>query len=270
LGIKNASKLIPMTEDLKALDPVSENMNIIMGKPVKAFVDQDHEAHLAVHNMFLQDPKLAATIGQNPNAQALVGGLHAHIMEHVAHQYRRDIEKLLGAPYVAYPEDQDDNKLTPEVENEVSRLAAMAAAKLLQKDIAEAKMAQAQQQMQDPLVQMQQKELEIKEQEVRRKEQKDVADMQLKKEKQDEDVQLKKLELRLRAVEVAQRNNTETERMQLDGARLASDLHKSQQSSQNDMTKHNSNMQSKEKQNVMNFATKNTQNPGANKGKKDK
>ncbi len=167
LGIKNIGKLVPSAEDHKPKDPVSENMNILNGKPVKAFIYQDHEAHIAVHKAAMDDPKMAALIGQNPQANTIMAAAMAHINEHIAFQYRIEIEKMLGVPL-----PEMDKELPKEMEVEVSRMMAAAAAKLLQKDQAEAAQQQAQQAAQDPLVQMQQKELEIKEREVGIKEQK--------------------------------------------------------------------------------------------------
>jgi hypothetical protein len=168
LGIKNASKIIPDTDDMKPLDPVSENMAILRSLPVKAFLYQDHEAHLQVHMSAMQDPKIAAIVGQNPNAQAIMGAASAHIMEHVAFQYRKEIEKQLGATLPPPPDfDGDDEELghlSPEMEVQLSQMAAQAAAKLLQKDMAEAQQQQAQQQAQDPLLQLQQMDLQIKKQ----------------------------------------------------------------------------------------------------------
>jgi hypothetical protein len=167
LGIKNIGKLVPSAEDHKPKDPVSENMNILNGKPVKAFIYQDHEAHIAVHKAAMDDPKMAALIGQNPQANTIMAAAMAHINEHIAFQYRIEIEKMLGVPL-----PEMDKELPKEMEVEVSRMMAAAAAKLLQKDQAEAAQQQAQQAAQDPLVQMQQKEIEIKEREVGIKEQK--------------------------------------------------------------------------------------------------
>jgi hypothetical protein len=171
LGIKNIGKLVPSAEDLKPRDPVSENMNILNGKPVKAFIYQDHEAHIAVHRAAMQDPKMAAIVGQNPKAQMIMAAAMAHINEHVAFQYRIEIEKQLGVPL-----PQVDKQLPEEVEVEVSRMMAAAAAKLLQKDQAEMAQQQAQQAAQDPLVQMQQQELALKAQEIELKKQKIVVD----------------------------------------------------------------------------------------------
>ncbi len=167
LGIKNIGKLVPSAEDQKPKDPVSENMNILNGKPVKAFIYQDHEAHITVHMSAMQDPKIAQLIGQNPKAQMIQAAMMAHINEHIAFQYRVEIEKQLGVPLPAM-----DKELPEEMEVEVSRMMAMAATKLLQKDQAEAAQQQAQQAAQDPLVQMQQQELALKAQEVEIKKQK--------------------------------------------------------------------------------------------------
>ena len=167
LGIKNIGKLVPSAEDQKPKDPVSENMNILNGKPVKAFIYQDHEAHITVHMSAMQDPKIAQLIGQNPKAQMIQAAMMAHINEHIAFQYRVEIEKQLGVPL-----PEMDKELPEEMEVEVSRMMAMAAQKLLQKDQAEAAQKQAQQAAQDPLVQMQQQELQLKAQEVEIKKQK--------------------------------------------------------------------------------------------------
>ena len=167
LGIKNIGKLVPSAEDQKPKDPVTENINILNGKPVKAFIYQDHEAHITVHMTAMQDPKIAQLIGQNPKAQMIQAAMMAHINEHIAFQYRVEIEKQLGVPL-----PEMDKELPEEMEVEVSRMMAMAAQKLLQKDQAEAAQKQAQQAAQDPLVQMQQQELQLKAQEVEIKKQK--------------------------------------------------------------------------------------------------
>jgi hypothetical protein len=176
LGIKNASKLVPVEEDMRPCDPVSENMNILMSKPAKAFMQQDHEAHLQVHMAAMQDPKLLMILSQNPNAQSIQAAAMAHVMEHTAFQYRREIEKMLGAALPPMPEADGTNALPPEIEVQLSQLAAQAASKLLQKDIAEAQVQEAAAQAQDPLLAMQQKDLEIKDRETQRKTMKDLAD----------------------------------------------------------------------------------------------
>jgi hypothetical protein len=171
LGIQNAEKLVKLDEDQKPRDPVSENMSVFIGKPVKAFIAQDHEAHITVHQTAMQDPKLAQIMGQNPQAQAIMAAFSAHIQEHLAFNYRKQIEEQAGVPYPAPDAEMDE-----ETEVQVSRLAAAAAQQLLQKDQAEVAQKQAQQQQQDPLIQMQQKELEIKGHEVEIKRQKLLVD----------------------------------------------------------------------------------------------
>ena len=167
LGIKNIGKLVPSAEDFKPKDPVQENMNILNGKPVKAFIYQDHEAHIIVHRSAMQDPKIMQIVGQNPKAQMIQAAALAHINEHVAFEYRKQIEKQLGIPL-----PEMDKELPKDMEVEVSRMMALAAQKLLTKDQAEAAQQQAQQAAQDPLVQMQQAELQLKTKEVEIKEKK--------------------------------------------------------------------------------------------------
>ena len=173
LGIKNAQKLVPLKDgdDMKPRDPISENMDIINGKPVKAFIYQDHEAHLAVHMTAMQDPKMQQMLGQNPNAQAMMAAAMAHVNEHLAFEYRKQIEEMAGVPLPAPNAEMDE-----ETELAISRLAAAASQKLSGKNQAEAAQQQAQQAAQDPIVQMQQKELEIKEKEVGLKEKKLMID----------------------------------------------------------------------------------------------
>jgi hypothetical protein len=177
LGIRNVDKILPLTDDFKPKDPVSENMDIMTGKPAKAFLYQDHTAHIQVHSAAAQDPKIQQIIGQSPNAGAIQGALMAHIAEHVAFQYRIEIERMMGVP-LPHP----DEELPEDIEVELSRAVAMASAKLLQKDQAEAQMMQNKALQEDPVVQMQQKEVAIKEAEVQRKAQKDQTDAALKAE----------------------------------------------------------------------------------------
>ena len=173
LGIKNVGKLIPSEEDQKPKDPVSENMAILNGKPVKAFIYQDHQAHIQTHMAAMQDPKIMQLVGQNPMAGQIQGAMMAHLNEHIAFEYRKQIEEQLGVPLPA-----PDEEMPEDIELEISRLAAAAAQKLLAKNQAEAQQEQAQQQAQDPILQMQQKEIEIKEREVAIKEQKTQADIE--------------------------------------------------------------------------------------------
>ena len=164
LGIKNAAKLVPMGDDQKPADPVSENMAVINGKPVKAFIYQDHQSHITVHTSAMQDPQLMQLMGQNPKAQMMMAAMQAHIAEHMAFEYRKQIEDAAGVPYPS-----PDDKLTPDQEVEISRLAAAAAQQVLQQHKAQAAQQQAQQTAQDPIVQMQQQELQIKQQELKLK-----------------------------------------------------------------------------------------------------
>lgn len=175
LGIKNADKLVPVDEDMKPRDPISENMAFLNGKPTKAFIYQDHDAHIAVHNSLIQDPLMMAQIGQNPQAQKLMAEIQAHIAEHLAFAYRKKVEEQLGVPM-----PNPDEDLPQDVEVQLSRLVAQAAQQLLAQNKAQAQQQQAQQQMQDPLVQLQQAELQVKQAEVERKKAKDQLDAQIK------------------------------------------------------------------------------------------
>jgi len=210
LGVKNATKLVPNIGDMKPVDPVTENMDILRGKPVKAFLIQDHEAHLAVHMSAMHDPKIAAVMGQNPQAQAIQAAASAHVMEHVAFQYRKEIEKMLGAalPPMKDEDDEEAKELPPEIEAQLAQLVAQAAGKLLQKNTTETQQQQAQQQSQDPLVQMQQQELKIKESEVQRKASKDQADNAAKQE-----------ELRIKQEEVQGRQQLDGHKLLLEAAK---------------------------------------------------
>jgi hypothetical protein len=197
LGVKNISKLIPSTDDQKPRDPVSENMAMINGKPVKAFIYQDHQAHIQVHTSAMQDPKIMAMIGQNPQANAIQAAAMAHINEHIAFEYRKQIEEQLGVPL-----PNPDENLPEDVEVQLSRLTADAANKLLQKDQAEVQQQQIQQQQQDPLIQMQQQELAIKQQEVQIKAQKTMADIEIDKGKLELEKSKVENEQKLNAVEM--------------------------------------------------------------------
>jgi hypothetical protein len=178
LGIQNAEKLVPVDDDQTPRDPVSENMAFLNGKPTQAFIYQDHDAHIAAHTSFMQDPMIAQTIGQNPMAQKIQAAAMSHIAEHLAFQYRRKIEEQIGVPLP--PPDQ---KLPEDIEIQVSRLVAEGAKQLLQANQAQAQQAQAQQQAQDPMVQMQQQELQIKQMDAQAKAQKYQSDAQIAQER---------------------------------------------------------------------------------------
>ncbi len=175
LGVKNADKLVPTEDDVKPTDPVSENMNALTGTPIKAFLSQDHEAHIAAHQSFMQDPMIAQTIGQNPQAQQIMAALQAHIAEHLGFRYRKQMEDKLG---VALPPPNEE--LPEEIEVQLSRLISEGGKQLTQQHKQEAAQKQAQQKQQDPVIQLQQAELQVKQQDVQRKAQKDQMDAQLK------------------------------------------------------------------------------------------
>lgn len=173
LGIKNAAKLIPIEDDAKATDPVQENQNVLTGKPVKAFIEQDHQAHIAVHTSMLQNPKIMGLVGQTPQGQALTAAMMAHINEHLAYAYRKEIEQTVG---LLLPTEEQEKNMAPEVAAQVAQLSAQASMRMTQQAQSAAAQQQAQQQAQDPLIQMQQQELQIKMQELQLKQQKQQID----------------------------------------------------------------------------------------------
>lgn len=177
LGVKNAAKLVPTEDDQTPVDPITENQNILKGKPVKAFIEQDHEAHIAVHMAAVQDPKLQMMMQGNPMADAIMAAGMAHINEHLGFQYRKEIEKTLG---VTLPTEEQNKNMPPEIAAQVAQMSAQAAQRLLMQHQQEAAQEQAQQAAQDPVVQMQMQELQLKQQEIQRKMQKDMVDAQLK------------------------------------------------------------------------------------------
>ena len=187
LGIQDAADIVKLPDEIKPADPVTENMSILKQEPIKAFMYQDHAAHISVHMSAMQDPKMQELVGQSPFASAIQSAFASHITEHVAMQYRVEIQKMLGVelpdPEAPLPED---------IEIQVSRMAAEAAAKLLQKDQAEVQQKQAQEQQQDPLTQIQQRELSIKEQELQHKIQMDTAKLQIEAQAKMENIELQK------------------------------------------------------------------------------
>ena len=189
LGIKHADKLVPLEEDQKPTDPVTENQNVLRGKPVKAFAFQDHEAHIKVHQMAMTDPIIQQLIGQNPQAQVMQAAMQSHIAEHVGYAYRNKIELALG---VALP--GSDDELPPEMEKEISRLMAEAAPQVLAESKAMAAQQQAQQNAQDPVLQLQMQELQLKGKEVEIKEKKLIADATAKA----DEIRLKEMEIQSR------------------------------------------------------------------------
>jgi hypothetical protein len=177
LGIKNAAKLVPVEDDQMPTDPVQENQNFLTGKPNKAFIEQNHQAHITVHQAMMQDPMMMQMIGQNPQAQAIQAAMLAHINEHLAFAYRQKIEQQIG---LQLPTDDQTKAMKPEMADQVAQLAAQAAQQLLQQHQATAAQQQAQQQAQDPIIQMQQQELQIKQQQLQLQAQKQQAEAQAK------------------------------------------------------------------------------------------
>ena len=222
LGIQDADDIVKLPDDIKPADPVTENMMLLKQEPTKAFKYQDHEAHIAVHMAAMQDPKMRELVGQSPFAQAIGQAMAAHITEHVAFQYRREIEKMLG---VEMP--NEDQPLPEDVEIEISRLAKDAAEKLLQKDQMEAQQKQIQQQQQDPVVQMQQMELQMKQRELEHKIAMDTQKLQL-------DAMAKSSNAQIQAERIAAENQREGARL---GVKLATDLDKSQREDQKEGAK---------------------------------
>jgi hypothetical protein len=180
LGLKDANKLVPMPDDQKPRDPISENMAAFKMEPLKAFIYQDHEAHITVHMAAMQDPKIMQMMGQNPQSQMILGAMMSHIQEHIGYEYRRQMEQMIGVP-IPYSEE-DDYEVPEEVELQIARLAAPAAQKLLQQSQSQVAQQQAQQQAQDPILQIQQAELQIKQQEAQTSQQKVQIDAQAKAE----------------------------------------------------------------------------------------
>ena len=201
LGIRNAQKLIPLQDDMKPKDPVTENMDVLAMKPLKAFIYQDQTAHITAHQAFMQDPQVAAMIGQNPQAQAMMAALQAHIAEHFAFKYREQIEQQLGAPLPYYKED-DEEQMPRDVEVQISRAVAQAAQQLTTMNMAQAQQKEAQQKAEDPIIQMQQQELALKGEEQKRKAAKDLSDAELKK------------------MEIEVHRQLETDRLNLDAHKL--------------------------------------------------
>ena len=240
LGIKNADKLVPLEEDQKPTDPVSENMNVLKGKPVKAFQYQDHESHIKVHTMAMQDPIIAQLIGQNPQAPKIMAAAQAHIAEHIGFAYRQKIEQQLGMPLP--PEGEE---LPPQIEIELSAMMAQAAQQVLQQSQAQTAQQQAQQQQQDPVVQMQQQELQIKQGELALKEKKMQVDaaarsdeLELKKQEMEAKMELEGFKAGQQAQQAEKRLQSDQERA---GVQMGIDIAKSrQQASRPQPTKGNS------------------------------
>jgi len=220
LGIKNADKLVPLPDDQKPKDPVSENMAALKGEPLKAFQYQDHESHIKVHMSAMQDPIIMQLVGQNPRAPMIQAAMMAHVAEHVGFAYRQKIEQQLGMPLP--PEDE---KLPPEIELALSQMMAQAANQVLQQSQQMAAQQQAQQQAQDPVLQMQQQELQIKAQEVAIKDKKVQADAAAKA----DELALREKQIQIDAAFKADKLEAEQER---DGTRMGIEIAKSRAQAQ--------------------------------------
>lgn len=223
LGIKNADKLVPTTDDIKPTDPVSENMNVLVGKPVKAFLYQDHEAHIQTHQAFMQDPQIAQMVGQNPAARSIMSALQAHLAEHMAFSYYKQIEMKLGVPLTA-PGDH----MPEETEVLLSQVMAQAAIQNTQAKQKQIATQQAEQQAQDPMFQLQQAEVQVKAQEVQRKAQKDAQDAELAREKLELDRQKAANTATLEAERIASQNQQSATKASLDRAKALLDVAKEQ------------------------------------------
>ena len=240
LGIKNYQKLVPLPEDMKPQDPVTENQNVLMMKPVKAFAYQNHQAHIQVHMAAIQDPKIQALLANNPMAQQLMQAMMSHVNEHIGFEYRNQISQQMGMPLPAqhdtHMEGEQDLNMTPEMEAQLSPLMAQAAQKLLMQNQQQAQQQQAQQQAQDPIIQLQQQELQIK-----------MAEQQRKSKKDQDDFQLKMQQIQLEAKRIAAQQETEGAKMAiqaslakrkeiadhtLEGAKLAIDVGKQREQNQ--------------------------------------
>ena len=214
LGIKDANKLVPMEDDQKPTDPVTENQNVLMGKPVKAFLYQDHQAHITVHMAAMKDPKIIQLLQNNPMAQAMQQAMMAHINEHLGFEYRRQIEMQLGMPLPPQKDEAgEEMHMSPEIEARLSPLLAQAAQQLLQNNQQQVAQQQAQQQAQDPLIQMQQQELQLKAQEV-----------MLKQQKQQIDAAAKADQLDIERERIAKQQETEFKRISVDALKVAAQM----------------------------------------------
>jgi hypothetical protein len=230
LGIKNANKLVPLEDDRTPQDPITENMNVLKLKPVKAFMYQDHEAHIKVHTAAMQDPLIQQTMGQNPQAPMIQQAMMAHIAEHIGFAYRNKIQEALGADL-----PMPDDKLNPAVEVQLSRLIAQAAPIVLQNSQSQvaqqAAAAQAQQNQQDPVIQMQMQELQLKMAELELKKQKLSIDaaaqadkLELEKEKVSAQFELEGMKLGMKSKQDQERMTSDNEK---EGLRIGADISRS-------------------------------------------
>ena len=236
LGIKNAEKLVPVDEDAVPTDPIQENQNMLMGKPVKAFIEQNHQAHIQVHMSAIQNPKIQQMLQMNPAAQAIMAAAMAHVNEHVAFEYRLQVEQAMG---MALPSEDQNKQVSPELADQIAMLAAQASQQLLQRDQQAAQQQQAQQKMQDPVVQMQMQELQLRQQDLQLKAQKQAADAaakadQIEIEKSRIAAQKEIAAMQVGATAAAARDKVQKQQ-QTDGMRMGVEIakHKAQLTAQN-------------------------------------
>jgi hypothetical protein len=227
LGIKNAAKLVKTEDDAEPTDPVQENQDVLTGKPVKAFIEQDHEAHIRVHMSAIQNPKIQQLMAMNPQAQAIQAAAMAHVNEHIAFEYRKQVEMAMGMPL---PTKDQQKEMPPEIADQVAMMAAQASMQLLQKNTQESQQAQAQQQMQDPIVQMQMQELKIKQEEMELKKRKLMVDAGAKENQQQIEVERIKMQKEIAAMQVAATAAAARDKLnkhqELEGARMGIDIAK--------------------------------------------
>jgi hypothetical protein len=233
LGVKNANKLVPEEDDKVPTDPITENQNLLTGKPVKAFIEQNHQAHIQVHMSAIQNPKIQQMMQMNPQAQAIMAAAMSHVNEHIALEYRRQVEESMGMTLPQHADDKEPKHIPAEVADQIAIRAAQASQQLLQRDQSQAKQQQAQQQMQDPVIQMQMQELQLKQQ-----------DMHLKQQKQQIDAAEKADRIRLEEARIAAQKEIAgmqvaataaaakdklKNQMELEGTRLGIDIAKNRQ-----------------------------------------
>jgi hypothetical protein len=221
LGIKNAAKLVPIEDDMVPVDPITENQNLLTNKPVKAFIEQNHQAHIQVHMAAVQNPKIQQIIQGNPMAQQIYAATMAHINEHVAMEYRRQIEEAMG---MVLPGEENNKDVPPEMADQIAIKAAQASQQLLQRDQAEAQQAAAQQQMQDPIVQMQMQELQLKMKDLELKAQKQATDAAAKADQLEIEMARIEAQKEIAAMQVAASAASQRDKinksMEMEGAKL--------------------------------------------------
>jgi hypothetical protein len=219
-----------MNEDRRPRDPVTENIDILKGKPAKAFVFQDHQAHIQVHMAAMQDPKIQSVVGQDPqSAQTMMAAMHAHINEHVGYEYKKQIEASIGMEIPDF-EDDNDQEIPKEMENRIAQMAAQASQQLLQQHQQEAQQQQAQQQMQDPIIQMQMQELQIKQAEVQRKIAKDQLDAAAKDKQMQIEMERINAQKEIAGANMAMKHSSDKQRndsqMEMEGFRQGMELNR--------------------------------------------